>query len=151
MGASITVDDSHWPLLISRFHGVPTDADHTEYLARGEAYLLRGERYVSIVDMGELALLTAAQRQQQAEWLKAHQELIRERLIGCALIVTSPFIRLVQSAIFHVIPMPTSYIVIRDMAEGVKWTTARLAEAGFEEAAERIRRDFSAQPMRRPR
>jgi hypothetical protein len=149
MGASITSDDSHWPLLISRFQGAATDAQYEEYLARGTAYLQRGEPYVSIVDMSQLAMPTAAQRQRQTEWLKAHQGLMRERLLGCALIVPSPLIRLVLSAVFHIIPMPTCYVVIPDMAEGVRWTTALLAEAGLEEATERIRRDFGAPSLRR--
>jgi hypothetical protein len=149
MSASITFDDSHWPLLITRFQGAATDAQYEEYLTRGTAYLQRGELYVSIIDMGQLAMPTNAQRQRQTEWLKAHQVLLRERLLGCALIDTSPIIRLVLSAIFHVIPLPTSYVAIRDMAEGVRWTTARLAEAGLGDAAERIRRDFGARSVRR--
>jgi hypothetical protein len=149
MSASITSDDSHWPLLISRFQGAATDEQYEEYLARGTAYLQRGELYVSIIDMGQLAMPTPSQRQRQTEWLKAHQVLMRERLLGCALIVPSPIIRLMLSAIFHIIPMPTPHVVIQDMAEGVKWATARLAEVGLEEAAERIRHDFGALSLRR--
>ncbi len=51
MGGSITFDDSLWPLLLSRFQGVVSDAQYEEYLSRGLAYLQRGELYVSVLDM----------------------------------------------------------------------------------------------------
>jgi hypothetical protein len=143
MGASITFDDSLWPLLISRFRGTVTDAQYEEYLARGTAYLQRGEPYVSILDMGRLAMPTAVQRQRQAEWMMEHEVLMRERLLGGALIITSPFIRLAVSAILHIRPMPMPYVVVPDMASGMVWTQARLQEAGLSEAAGRIRQHLA--------
>ena len=139
MGASITFDESLWPLTISRFRGAVSDAQYEEYLARGTAYLQRGEPYVSIVDMGQLAMPTAAQRQRQAEWVMEHEALMRELLLGCALVITSPFIRLAVSAILHLRPMPTPYVVVPDTAAGMVWTQARLHEAGLSESAGRIR------------
>jgi hypothetical protein len=149
MAASIKFDDSHWPLIITRLQGAATDEQCEEYLARGTAYLQRGELYVSIIDMSQLAMPTAAQRQRQTEWLKEHEVLMRQHLLGCALIVTSPLIRLVLSTTFHIIPMPTPHVVVQGLAEAVQWTTARLAEAGLREAAERIRHDLGAESMRR--
>ena len=149
MGASITFDDSLWPLLISRFHGGVSDSQYEEYLSRGAAYLQRGELYVSVLDMGVLAMPTTAQRQRQAEWLQEHEALMREQLLGCALIITSPFIRLALSAVFHIKPMPTPYVTVHDMAEGLKWATTRLEEAGLTEAAGRIRHHFDLRSVRR--
>jgi hypothetical protein len=149
MSASITFDDSLWPLLLSRFQGTATDSQYEAYLARGTAYLQRGEPYVSIVDMGQLAMPTAAQRQRQAEWMKEHDALMRERFLGCALILTSPFMRLALSTVLHLRPMPTPYVVVPDMAAGLEWTLARLRDAGFSEAAGHIRQHFGQHPLRR--
>ncbi|PTL85172.1 hypothetical protein [Vitiosangium sp. GDMCC 1.1324] len=142
MGASITFDDSHWPLLISRFRGAATDSEYEEYLARGTAYLQRGDLYVSVLDMGQLVMPTVAQRQRQAEWVLEHAALMRERLLGCALIITSPFVRLALSAVLHIRPLPTPYVTVHDLAGGVRWTAAQLESAGLLEAVGRIRRDF---------
>jgi hypothetical protein len=138
MSASITFDESLWPLTISRFRGTVSDAQYEEYLARGTAYLQRGEPYVSIVDMGQLAMPTAVQRQRQADWMMEHEALMRERLLGCALVMTSPIIRLAVSAILHLRPLPTPYVVVPDMDAGMVWTQVRLHEAGLSEAAGRI-------------
>ncbi|HEX8440718.1 hypothetical protein [Archangium sp.] len=146
MGASITFDDSLWPLLISRFEGVASDAQYEEYLARGTAYLQRGERYVSVLDMGRLAVPTAAQRQRQAEWLKAHETLMHELLLGGALVITSPFVRFALSTILHLKPMPMPYVVVPDVAMGLGWAVARLEEAGIHEAVGRIRHHVGEQP-----
>ncbi len=58
MGASITLDDSLWPLLICRFEGKISDSQFEEYLTRGTACLQRGERHVNIMDMSQFAMPT---------------------------------------------------------------------------------------------
>lgn len=146
MGVSITFDDSLWPLLISRFHGVATDSEYEAYLHRGTAYLQRGELYVSVLDMGRLVVPTAAQRQRQAEWLQAHDHLLREQFLGAALVITSPVLRLALSTILHLKPMPTPYVTVYDVPGGLKWAVARLEEAGLTRSVERIRRHFGLWP-----
>lgn len=145
MGASITLDDSLWPLLICRFEGKISDSQFEEYLTRGTAYLQRGERHVNIMDMSQLAMPTPAQRQRQTEWLKASEALMQEHLIGCAMIVTSPFIRLAVSAVFHLKPLPAPYVVVPNMRSGLQWATAQLEEAGLPKAAGSVRRHFGQQ------
>lgn len=140
MAPSIHFDDSLWPLLLSRFEGQVSDEAYEEYLRKGAAYLQRGEPYVSVLDMVRLALPTPHQRQRQFEWLRQHGPLMRERVLGCAFIVTSPLIRLTLSTIFHVMPMPTPYVAVSDMTRAVAWATSRLTEAGYPEAAARILR-----------
>ncbi|MCY1079548.1 hypothetical protein [Archangium lansingense] len=146
MGASITFDDSLWPLLISRFQGVVSDTQYEEYLSRGLAYLRRGDLYVSVLDMGVLVVPTVVQRQRQAEWLLEHEALMREQLLGCALVITSPFLRLALSAILHFRPLPNPYVVVQDVAEGLRWAATRLEEAGLSDAAGRIRLHFGPHP-----
>lgn len=146
MGASITFDDSLWPLLISRFQGAATDSEYEAYLAQGTAYLQRGELYVSILDMGRLVVPTAAQRQRQAEWLQAHDHLLREQFLGCALVIISPFVRLALSTVLHLRPMPMPYVTVYDVRGGLKWAVTRLEEAGLSRSAGHIRRHFGLQP-----
>jgi hypothetical protein len=148
MGASIIYDDSHWPLLLSRFQGMATDAEYEHYLSQGTAYLKRGEPYVSVCDMARLTTPTAFQRQRQAEWLTEHEPLLRERMLGCALIITSPFIRLALSAIFHIRPMPMPYTIVADRASGLRWALERLEQAGLQSASQRLRQDLVRAELR---
>lgn len=151
MGVSITFDDSLWPLLISRFHGAATDSEYEDYLARGTVYLQRGELYVSVLDMGRLVVPTAVQRQRQAEWLQERDNLLREQFLGCALVITSPFVRLALSTVLHLKPMPMPYVAVYDVSAGLKWAATRLEEAGLASSASRIRRHFGLQPESRSR
>jgi len=142
MAASICFDDSLWPLLVSRFEGQVSDEAYEEFLRQGELYLQRGEQYVSVHDMVRLSVPTTRQRQRQFEWRRQYDRLMREQLLGCAFIITSPLIRLTLSTVFHVMPLPTPYVAVQDMAQAVTWATSRLAEAGHSEAAARILRRF---------
>lgn len=137
--ASITFDDSLWPLLLSRFEGAASDEQYEEYLARGTDYLLRGDRYVSVLDMVRLSVPTASQRHRQAEWLKRNEALLGQRFMGCALVITSPFVRVALSTVLHLRPLPSPYTVAANLGQGVTWATNLLEKEGFTEAAERIR------------
>jgi hypothetical protein len=139
MRESITLDDSLWPLLITRFDGMATDAHYEEHFARGLALLERGEQYVSVVDLSNMATPTVAQRQRQAAWLKEHTGLMRERVLGCALVITSPIIRLALSAVLHLRPLPVPYVVVPDMASGMEWALVQLEQAGLGAQAGRLR------------
>lgn len=143
MGPPITFDDSLWPLLISRFKGAVTDAQHEAFLAQSASFLQRGELYVIVTDMSQYAMPPAAHRQRQAEWLKEHEQGLCAHLLGCALVVTSPLVRLTLSAVFHLQPMPTPYVVVPDVASGVKWAADRLESAGLLQAAGRVRHHFA--------
>lgn len=147
MGSGITFDDSLWPLLVSRFSGAVSDEQFEEYLRRGADYLQRGEVYVSVLDMGKLSLPTAAQRQRQLEWLKGKEQAMREQVLGCAFVITSPVIRLALSAVFHVVPLPTPYVAVRDVAEGLRWAIQRLEACGHVEEARRIQEHLHPQDV----
>ena len=44
-----------------------SDKEYADFLARSSTYVERGEQYVSITDMGQVGLPSAAQRVMQAE------------------------------------------------------------------------------------
>ena len=142
MGSGITFDDSLWPLLISRFHGRVSDVEYEAYLERGAAYLRRGELYVSILDMQSLSLPTAPQRQRQLEWMRSQAHALREQLLGCAFVITSPVIRLALSTLFHLMPLPTPYVAVGDVAGGLRWAVIQLEQAGLFAASQRIQHHY---------
>ncbi|WNG38631.1 hypothetical protein F0U60_36955 [Archangium minus] len=142
MAASFFYDDSLWPMLVCRFEGQMSDEDYEEYLLQGEFYLRRGEPYVSVLDTMRLTLPTARQRQRLFQWLRQYERPMRELVVGCAFIVTSPLIRLTMSTVFHVMPMPTPYVAVQDMARAVTWAADRMRDVGHAEAAAGILERF---------
>jgi hypothetical protein len=144
MAPSIIADDSLWPLLISRFEGPVSDEIYREYLRQGTRYLQRGEPYVCVFDTLQMILPTASQRQILIQWMRQNERLMRENVHGCAFIITSPVIRMMLSAIFHVVPLPVPYVAVQDLTQAVTWAMSRMKEAGHSEAAARILQRFHA-------
>jgi hypothetical protein len=143
MSAIITFDDSLWPLLTLRISGAMTDKQFEEFLARSSTYVERGEKYVSITDLGRVAgLPSAAQRHMQAEWIRRHEAALRERVLANANIITSAPIRLALSLVFHLKPLPMPYAAVADMDSALRFVTGKLEEAGRGAEAERIRHHF---------
>jgi hypothetical protein len=148
MSAIITFDDSLWPLLILRVTGTMSDRQYEEFLARSSTYVTRGERYVSITDLGQVGLPSAAQRRMQTEWIRTHEADMRERILGNANIITSAPIRLVLSLILHLTPLPMPHASVADMDSALRFVLGKLEEGGLGAEAERIRRHYGLPSIR---
>jgi hypothetical protein len=142
MSGSFTHDDSHWPLLLIRLEGAVSDQQLDEFFAHGHTTLRRRERYVSIFDLSRMNLPSPEQRQRQARWAREHEPLLREFVLGTAFVVTSPFVRMTLSMLFHLAPTPAPYVVVPSVDSGIVWAAARLDQSGLSEQAERIRRHY---------
>jgi len=142
MNGSFTHDASLWPLVLLRLEGTMSDQQLDAFFAHGHATLLRRERYVSIFDLSRLTLPSPEQRQQQARWMKEHESLLREFLLGTAFVVTSPFVRMTLSLLFHLTPTPAPYVVVPSVDSGIVWAAARLDQYGLSQHAERVRRHY---------
>lgn len=140
--ASITFDDSLWPLLLVRFPSVMTSAQQEAYLARLLTYVRRGQKYVGIMDTQLLENTTAEQRQRQAGFIKEHEELFRQFSLGSAAVVTSPLVALGGRILIHLKPMPVPFYVTSSLPAAVAWAAERLEQAGLTEPAERVRSHF---------
>jgi len=148
MSAIFTFDDSLWPLLVIRVIGRMSDKEVEEFLARSISYARRGEKYVGIVDMSQTGLFSPSQRQVMVEWLREHDDTLREQMLGAANIVTSTPIRLALSLVFYLKPLPMPHVAVSDMCSAVRYVTSRLEEGGLASEAERIRHHFGASCIR---
>ncbi len=144
--ASITIDDSLWPLRRVRCVGTVTPQRFEAYLENTVERLRQGHRFVALFDITQGGLPTTEQRQRQAQWFRDHETLLRRYHLGVAFIVTSPFLRLALSAIFHFKPMPTLYVVTAHESEAMLWALSRLQQEGLGLDAERLRRHFGLAP-----
>jgi hypothetical protein len=140
--SSITIDEALWPLVIIRFNGDPSPGQFADYLARMSFYLRQEEHSICILDASQVRSATAEQRHLQAAWIREHEVLLRQWMLGSAHVITSPVIRLVTSLILHLQPLPTPHIVVPDMRAAVAWVLVRLEDAALTEEAQRIRRHF---------
>jgi hypothetical protein len=141
-GASFSFDDSLWPLMVVRLTGELSPQEFERYLSRATQYLQRDDRHVCIFDVSELHLFSTEQRQRQVEWLKAHEVLMRQKLLGIAYVVTSATVRLTMSVIFHFKPPPVPYTLVSRLGDAGAWAARCLDEARFSTPAALVRSQF---------
>lgn len=143
MSAILTFDDSLWPLIVFRVTGVMTGPQFAQFLVRASAYLDRGEKYVCITDVSQAGIPPLAQCRQLAEWLRTHDDALREQVLGNAVLVTSASLRLSMSLVFHLKLPPMPHVAVSSMDLAEDFVLGKLREAGFVAQAERIRRQLS--------
>lgn len=125
------LDGSRWPLLVLRLPGTLSAQGHAECLDALGAYVRRGEKFVLIVDLSRIGLVPLDQRWRQVEWFEAHEALLRQTVLGTALVLTSAVVRLSVSAILYFKPLPLPLATFATMNEAEAWVAQRLQEAGL--------------------
>jgi hypothetical protein len=140
--SGILFDDSLWPLLLIHAPRVVTSRQQEAGLATLATYLRRAERHLSIVDLRQLAEVPLEQRHYQVEWFRQHEVLLRQSLIGMALVIESPVTRLAMSVILHFKPLPSPHHSGPGMEAAASWAAERFQEAGDRLSAARVRQHF---------
>ncbi len=131
-GGSISLSATHWPLIHIRFEGQaddPTIDDHLEALSR-VAHLHPGPRVV-LVDATKCGYVSAYARRRHAEWMRAHEDLIRTATLGVAFALDTPLVRGALTAILWLEPLSCPYVVVRDAATGLARCRAWLEGRGL--------------------
>jgi hypothetical protein len=146
----ITIDDTHWPLLVVHFVGSPSLAQCREFFEQRAAYLERGEKHIGISDATRMKLPPPEFRQLQAEWIARNTALLARTFLGTASIIQAPDILLLKSAAAHRTTLPYPTTNVTSMGAGVAWAVERLADAGLQEAALRLRHAFGLEPVAPP-
>ncbi len=130
--------------MVVRLTGELSSQEFEKYLARATHYLQRRERHVCIFDMSALRLFSSEQRQLQVEWLKTHEGLMRQTLLGVVYVVTSPVVRLTLSVIFHLKPLSVPYTFVADLGAAGAWAASCFDKTSLRPVAERVRHQFGA-------
>lgn len=130
-----TFDDSRWPLLHIWLPGTLSAHGLQESLTAVSGYLHRGERLLIILDLSRVGIIPLEQRWRVVEWLDAHKQLLRERMIGIAIIIASPVVQLSVSAVLFARPLPFPNISCTALTSAEAWAAERLREeAGHTQA-----------------
>ncbi|HYO73794.1 MAG TPA: hypothetical protein VEU33_47785 [Archangium sp.] len=129
-----TFDDSRWPLLHLWLPGTLPSHGQEACLTTLADYLGRGEKFFLLVDLSRIGLVPIEQRWRQVEWLEQHERALRERVVGSAIILVSPIVRLSLSAILFFKPLPVPLATFPHLTAAEAWAAERLQEAGLTQA-----------------
>ena len=132
--ARATFDDSRWPLLRLLLPGTLSSQGHEECLVTLGGYVRRREKFLLLVDVSRVGLVPLDQRWRQVEWFEEYEGLLRETLLGSALVLTSPVVRLSISAILYFKPLPLPLATFATVSEAEAWAVQRLQEEGLAQA-----------------
>jgi hypothetical protein len=139
-------DDSHWPLLISRFVGDPSNQEFEDYLTEGLRFLRREEPHVVITDLCRAGKMSSEQRQRQVDWFREHDEVFQRTVLGIAYVAPGPVLRLSLGVVFHLKRPSYPYSIASREGQALAWAINRLGLAGLHESAERVRRELGLVP-----
>jgi hypothetical protein len=128
--AAPVIDASQLPIVVVRFNGYISDPEFDVYLATMTGLLTRNSKMVAILDARAAIRNPPSQRQKQADWIRANEELLRQHSLGTAFVLTSPLVRGVMNAILWLQPLPTEYTVVGTLEEAERWAEDRLQSAG---------------------
>jgi hypothetical protein len=128
----ISFDDSQWPLLTVSFTGTMSAQEFDAYLSSMTASLNRGEKYVSILDTRGLSTApTLEQRQRLVGWVRRNESALRQRVLGSAYVITSPFVRLAMNIMCQLKPLPCPHTIVGDIKVARAWSAERFRAAGL--------------------
>jgi hypothetical protein len=128
----ITFDDSLWPLVTVTFTGTMSAQEFDTYMSRMSACLGRGEKYLYLLDTRGLSTApNLEQRQRLVAWVRENESALRQRVLGSAFVITSPFIRLAMNIMCQLKPMPHPSTIVGDIEVARAWTAERFRMAGL--------------------
>jgi hypothetical protein len=142
----VSLDDSRWPLQVVRFVGSATLRQHEQIMEEMTVRLRRRERHLSLIDLSRGGIPTAEQRQRYVAWIQKNEALMSEVLLGMALVITSPAMRLAVSTVFHLKPLPVPYFIASWELDAAAWSIAHLEDQGLRPHAERLRGQYGLTP-----
>lgn len=125
---NITFDESRLPLVVVTFRGDATTEEFEEYLRRLSANLARKQPTAIVIDSREFAVMPAAQRKRQAEWIDETRVVRTRYTLGTAFVINSPLIRGALTAIFWLTKYDTPYVVVPTLEEAEAWALKLLAD-----------------------
>lgn len=143
------IEDSHWPLLITRIEGEASNQEFDDYLSRVTRGLCRGQPHVLVVDLSQAVGMSPEQRKQLEEWSRQHDEAMRRTVLGAAYIASSAVVRLALSVMLHLRRPSYPYVIVSREQQALEWAVKRLEDVGMYAPASRIRHELGLVPEHR--
>lgn len=128
---NLRTDESSWPLVVTTWPPVLTDAELGRFLARVDVLFARGTPWVHVIDARE-ATRAAATPRMRAAAVAFTESLPAERaalLVGECFVITSAPVRGVLTALTWMFRPVWPREMVATMGEGERWARARLEAA----------------------
>ena len=116
------------------FVGEVTDSQFADYLERMAANFDSAEKRVKILDATRAGNVPASQRRMQAQWMREYSTQILAFTPLTIFVIDSPLVKGVLTAIFWLQPLPTPYLVVRNLATALVRAQAQIATSERPEA-----------------
>jgi hypothetical protein len=129
-------------VLLVTFYGEATDAQYKAHLEAMDVVIERnrrqlGKRWAVIIDATRWLRSNANQRKLHADWMKRHEQMMRQRTAGVAFAIDNAFVRGGLTAVLWLAPLPCPHTIVRNLAEALSWVELQLGESVVYDSAER--------------
>jgi hypothetical protein len=126
----VTIDERRWPLVFATWPAEPLgDAEFEEMVLAMSRFTRRGEPYAVVHDARRAARPTPRQRAFAATHQQADAEASRRWLRGAALVVSTPLIAGVATAINWITPSPYPQKFFSSIESAEAWAVEQLETA----------------------
>jgi hypothetical protein len=126
-----TVDESRWPRVYVTWPGAAlADEDFEALVTEMSAFAARGKPYAIIHDARRAVRPTPKQRAFAAGVQKSDTDRTRRWLRGVAMVVSSPLIASVVTAINWITPPPYPQKIFSSLSDAETWATRQLGADG---------------------
>lgn len=120
-------------VLMVTFYGQAADEQYKAHLDTMDAVLERnsrqlGKRWGVIIDATRWLRSNANQRKMHADWMKKHEQMMRQRSAGVAFAIDNAFVRGGLTAVLWLAPLPCPHTIVPDLAEALAWVEKQLGE-----------------------
>jgi hypothetical protein len=137
-----SIDDSLWPLLITRISGEMSNQELDDSLACSTRSMARGQPHVLVVDLSQAVGMSPEQRKRLDQWSREHDEAMQRTAVGAAYITPTAVVRLALSVLLHVRRPSYPYVIVAREQQALEWAIKRLEDVGLHAPASRLRREL---------
>jgi hypothetical protein len=131
--AAIVLDDSSFPLIVSRFPASWDEAELQAYFAAFVALHGRERPFVHISDISQAESMSkAGMRRKATDFMAAERERSARLCKGAVQVAPSTLLRGAITAIQWITPPPYPHAVVATWAEALVWVKARAKDAGLQ-------------------
>jgi hypothetical protein len=123
----VSIDESRWPVVMATWPAdVMDDAEFNDMVATMSGFSKRGQPFVVVHDARRASRPTPKQRAHAAQQQKADETWTRKSLRAVALVVSSPLVAGVATAINWISPPPYPQKFFSSLAEAQAWAAEQL-------------------------
>jgi hypothetical protein len=124
--ASIRVDTTLFPIVLTVFNGDQDEPEVDRYIARMNTLYADGQPYIGATLMVRYRP-EVAQLKRIADWSRERKADIARSCAGVSIVAPSPAFRFLFSTLLMMQPMPCPYTVVSDVDDASEWIVRTMA------------------------